>query len=154
MTDLKVLRQIVKMMVDHGLTEVDLEAEGEKIKLKRGPGGDIQYVTAPTAAAPSAQPAPTGAPAAPASNDAADSDDGEGETVDSPMVGTFYSAASPDADAFVSVGDRVTADTVVCIIEAMKVMNEIKAEASGTVSEVLVSNGDAVEFGQPMFRIK
>lgn len=157
MTDLKVLRQIVKMMVDHGLTEVDLEAEGEKIKLKRGPGGDIQYVTAPTPATPSAQPAPTGAPATPASNDAdatGGTDDGEGETVDSPMVGTFYSAASPDADAFVSVGDRVTADTVVCIIEAMKVMNEIKAEAAGTVSEVLVSNGDAVEFGQPLFRVK
>ncbi len=70
------------------------------------------------------------------------------------MVGSFYAAATPDASAFVSVGDKVKADTVVCLIEAMKVFNEIKAEQSGTVAEVLVENGDAVEFGQPMFRLK
>ncbi len=154
MTDLKVLRQIVKMMVDHGLTEVDLEAEGEKIKLKRGPGGDVQLVApaAPPAGAPAPSAAPAAAPAEPA--DSGDDDGGSGETIDSPMVGTFYSAGSPDADAFVKVGDTISPDTVVCIIEAMKVFNEIKAEASGTVAEVMVTSGQAVEFGQPLFRLK
>ncbi len=155
MTDLKALRQIVKMMVDNGLTEVDLEADGEKIKLKRGPGGEIQYVTPTPSAAPVA-PSPGAAPAASAAptddDDAGDA--GGGETVDSPMVGTFYAAPSPDADNFVSVGDRVSPDTVVCIIEAMKVMNEIKAETAGTIAEVLIDNGQPVEFGQPLFRIQ
>ena len=70
------------------------------------------------------------------------------------MVGSFYTASSPDAEAFVKVGDRVSPDTVVCIVEAMKVFNEIKAEISGTVSEILVSSGDAVEFGQALFKVK
>ncbi|MFW6032924.1 MAG: acetyl-CoA carboxylase biotin carboxyl carrier protein, partial [Phycisphaeraceae bacterium] len=76
-----------------------------------------------------------------------------GKTIDSPMVGTFYSSPTPDAKAFVAVGDTVEPDTVVCIIEAMKVFNEIKAETSGTITKVLVENGQAVEFGQPLFEI-
>lgn len=155
MTDLKALRQIVKMMVDNGLTEVDLEADGEKIKLKRGPGGEIQYVTPTPSAAPVA-PSPGAAPAASAAptddDDAGDA--GGGETVDSPMVGTFYAAPSPDADNFVSVGDRVSPDTVVCIIEAMKVFNEIKAEKSGTVVSIEVGNASPVEYGQVLIKIR
>ncbi|MEO0515245.1 MAG: acetyl-CoA carboxylase biotin carboxyl carrier protein [Planctomycetota bacterium] len=157
MNDLKTIRQLIKMMVDNDLSEIDLEGEGEKIKLKRGaPGsgatGGVQYVQAP--AAPQA-PAPAPAAAASdASDDAADHDDSDLITIDSPMVGSFYTASNPDADAFVNAGDTIKPDTVVCIIEAMKVFNEIKAEVSGTIVEVLVKNGDAVEFGQPLYKIK
>ena len=150
MTDLKALKQIVKMMVDHGLTEVDLESEGERLKLKRGGSGDVVYAAAP---APAAIEAPTSQAAATAPPTDAAAEAASGGAVVSPMVGTFYAASSPDADAFVQVGDRVEANTVVCIIEAMKVFNEIKAEVSGTITEVLVGNGDAVEFDQPLFRI-
>ena len=152
MTDLKTLRQLIKMMVDNELTEIDLEGEGEKVKLKRGGGGapTVSYAPAPAAAAP----APAAAPAADAApTPEAEADDGL-PTIDSPMVGSFYTASTPDAEAFVKVGDRVSPETVVCIVEAMKVFNEIKAEASGTIAEILVSNGDAVEFGQPLFKLK
>ena len=156
MTDLKTLRQLIKMMVDNELTEIDLEGEGEKVKLKRGPGGGAPAVSYAPAPAAAAAPAAAGTPAAaPAGGDdpAAPADDGL-PTIDSPMVGSFYTASSPDAEAFVKVGDRVSPDTVVCIVEAMKVFNEIKAETSGTITEILVSNGDAIEFGQPLFKIK
>ncbi len=159
MNDLKTIRQLIKMMVDNDLTEIDLEGEGEKIKLKRGhqasAGSAVQYLPAPPAT-------PAQAPA-PAAGDASHSDDdhtsGNGSdegtiTIDSPMVGTFYTASSPDADAFVDAGDTVKPDTVVCIVEAMKVFNEIKAEVSGKITEVLVKNGDAVEFGQPIYRVR
>ena len=162
MTDLKALKQIVKMMVDHGLTELDLESEGEKLKLKRGGAGGVEMVAVPQAiAAPIPAAAPP--PAAPAAPGPAGGDSGAGGaaasggdtvTIDSPMVGSFYAASSPDADDFVKVGDKVSPDTVVCIIEAMKVFNEIKAETSGTIVEVLVDNGASVEFDQPLFRIQ
>lgn len=156
MNDLKTIRQLIKMMVDNDLSEIDLEGEGEKIKLKRGgPGGGasggVQYVQAP-AAAPAPAAASPGADAA--GTGATDQDDDSLVTIDSPMVGSFYTASNPDADAFVDSGDSVKPDTVVCIIEAMKVFNEIKAEVSGTIVEVLVKNGDAVEFGQPLYKIK
>lgn len=77
-----------------------------------------------------------------------------GKTINSPMVGTFYSAPSPESPSFVKVGDKISEDSVVCIIEAMKVMNEIKAEISGTIAEVLVQNGESVEYGQPLFRVQ
>jgi acetyl-CoA carboxylase biotin carboxyl carrier protein len=157
MTDLKSLKELFKLMADHGLTEVDLEdPKGGKVKLRRGGTGDSQVVQAPpapsspTPAAPAATPAPA---AAPADSDPPTQTSAASETIESPMVGTFYSAGSPEADAFVKVGDAVTADTVVCIIEAMKVMNEIKAETAGKVTEVLIDNGQPVEFGQPLFRI-
>lgn len=149
MTDLKILRQLIKMMVDNGLTEVELEDQGEKISLKRGAGGEVVHH------APAAMPALSAAapPPAASASTPADADD-EGIPVTSPMVGSYYAAASPDADDFVKVGDKVTPDTVVCIIEAMKVFNEIKAEASGTVAEIKVANGDAVEFGQVLLVLK
>jgi acetyl-CoA carboxylase biotin carboxyl carrier protein len=152
MNDLKTIRQLVKLMVDNDLSEVDLESENEKIKLKRGgQAGGVSYLPAPApAAAPAGQ-----APAAPATPAAADDEpDDDGPTIDSPMVGTFYAASSPDAEPFVKAGDSVKADTVICIVEAMKVFNEIKAEQSGTIAEVLVESGQAVEYGQPLFRLK
>ena len=158
MTDLKVLKQILKMMVDHDLTELDLESEGEKITLKRGGVGAPVQVVAPAPVAAPAAPAPAATPAAPSPATPGSGGGGGGGgdntvTLDSPMVGSFYAASSPDADDFVKVGDRVNPDTVVCIIEAMKVFNEIKAETSGTIAEVLVDNGASVEFDQPLFRI-
>ncbi|MEM6393052.1 MAG: acetyl-CoA carboxylase biotin carboxyl carrier protein [Planctomycetota bacterium] len=154
MIDVKKLKALIELMANHDLTQMDLEDGSEKIKLRRGPDGSVQPVVMPAApaatpsaatATPAAAPAPAAAEEAPAPS---------GPTIDSPMVGTFYSASSPDADAFVKVGDSVSADTVVCIVEAMKVFNEIKAETSGTVAEVLIENGQAVEFGQPLFRLK
>ena len=151
MIDIKHLRELVKLMVSNDLTEVDLESENEHIKIKRGSGQQpvVTHMAAPAQAAP---PAPASGAAAPAAPAAAPVD--EGPVIASPMVGTFYSASSPDAKPFVGVGDKVGPDTAVCIIEAMKVFNEIKAETSGTITEVLVKNGDSVEFGQPLFRIK
>ena len=155
MNDLKIIRQLVKLMVDNDLSEIDLEGEGEKIRLKRGhPGGGggggmpVQYAPMPAAAPPA-----TGGPAPASPADDEDAED-DGPTIDSPMVGSFYTASSPDAEPFVKVGDKVTPDTVVCIVEAMKVFNEIKAERAGTIAEVLVETGGAVEFGQPLFRLK
>ncbi|MEM6458126.1 MAG: acetyl-CoA carboxylase biotin carboxyl carrier protein [Planctomycetota bacterium] len=160
MNDLKTIRQLIKMMVDNDLTEIDLEGDGEKIKLKRGtpPGsiasGGVSYVPTPVAPTPAA-PAPTPSDAAgdrgDTSGGAADDDLVE---IVSPMVGTFYTASNPDAEAFVSDGEAVKPDTVVCIVEAMKVFNEIKAECSGTIVETLVKNGDAVEYGQPLYRVR
>jgi len=151
MVDLKTVRQLIKMMVDNDLTELDIQTEDGPIKLKRGSHGTAVAPAAPVAAAPApVAAAPAAAdPAAPADAPADD-----GPTIDSPMVGSFYSASGPEAQPFVSVGDKVTADSVVCIIEAMKVFNEIKAETSGTIEKVLVESGQAVEFGQPLFVIK
>lgn len=163
MIDVKTLRELVKLMVANDLTELDLgDAKGEKVTLKRGgsqaaPGSGgaphVHYVPAPApSAAPATAPIATSTPAAPPA--AGSADDAGLVPIASPMVGTFYSAASPDAKPFVAVGDRVNADSVVCIIEAMKVFNEIKAETSGTIVKVLIANGQAVEFGQPLFMVK
>jgi acetyl-CoA carboxylase biotin carboxyl carrier protein len=150
MVDLKTLRQLIKLMVDNDLTELDIQAEGGPVKLRRNSQGTVTHTVAPVAA----MPAPVAGAPAPTAAAPIDDDDDNGVTIDSPMVGTFYSASSPDAKAFANVGDRVDEDTVVCIIEAMKVFNEIKAEAVGTIQKVLVENGQAVEFGQPLYTIK
>ncbi|MEM7681753.1 MAG: acetyl-CoA carboxylase biotin carboxyl carrier protein [Planctomycetota bacterium] len=151
MIDVKKLRSLIELMVDADLTEVDLESEGERVSLRRGGAGQPQVVHAIAAPAPApVAPAP-GAPGAPAEPAAATP---QGPAIESPMVGTYYAAASPDSAPFVKPGDTVTADTVVCIIEAMKVFNEIKAETAGTIDAVLIESGDAVEFGQPLFRLR
>lgn len=156
MNDLKTIRSLIKLMVDNDLSEIDIEGDGEKIKLKRGgngpAGGPVQYVAAPPAAG---SPAPAASAPSAASGDDDDTDIDDGTiTIDSPMVGTFYTASNPDSEAFVAVGDAVKPDSVVCIVEAMKVFNEIKAEVSGKVVEILVENGQAVEFGQPLFKVR
>ncbi len=154
MVDIKTLKQLIKLMVDNDLTELDIEAEGGPVKLKRNsqsPGVQlVPAVAPPIAHSPTQAPPPAQAPSAQAVDDP---DDGSA-TIDSPMVGTFYTASSPDAKPFVSVGDRVDAETVVCIVEAMKVFNEIKAEVAGTIEKVLVETGQAVEFDQPLFTVK
>jgi len=140
--DIQRIRDIVKLMEEHELTEVDLQQGDDRIKLGRGG----HPVLMPATAAPvPASPAAIGTPAP--------VDDGS-ITIDAPMVGTFYARANPEAQPFVQVGQMVSADTIVCIVEAMKVFNEIPAECSGKVVEVLAADQEAVDFGKPMFRIQ
>ena len=148
------IKTIVKMMSENDLTEFKIEAEEYNLCIKRG-GDKTQIVSAaPIAhAAPVAPVAAAPAAAAPAAAPAEAEVKSE-NTINSPIVGTFYAAPSPDADCFVKIGDKVTADTVVCIVEAMKVMNEIKAEKAGVIKEVLVDNSSPVEFGQALFVIE
>ncbi len=145
----KAVRQIVEMMKQADLTEFEIEEENFRLRIARGSSTAPvpQYIQAAApASAPVAGPASAApAPAAPKAQ--------EGPVIKSPMVGTFYSTPSPDSPSFVSVGSKVSANTVVCIIEAMKVMNEIQAEQSGTIAEMLVENGQSVEYGQPLFRL-
>ena len=151
MMTIKEIEALGRMMKEYDLSELKVELKDCNVSLRRGEktvAAPVVVAPAPVAAAPVA-PAP--AAAAPTAKEEAAA---PAKTIDSPLVGTFYRAASPDADAFVNVGDRVTADTVVAIIEAMKVMNEIKAEKSGVIKEILVENGQPVEFGQPLFVIE
>ncbi len=154
MIDIRKLKELVRLMVNNELTELDLRDSEEQVTLRRQPPGAVGAV--PTMMMPAAPAAAAPAAAAPAASPAADAaaDDAGLARIESPIVGTFYSAANPDAAPFVSVGSRVSADTTVCIIEAMKIFNEIKAETSGVIERVLVGNGDAVEFGQPMFLVR
>ena len=154
--DLKDIKVIVDLMKKNAVSEFEMEEGDFKIKLKRESGkprkGETVVVqeAAPVIlpAAAAATPAPTApAPATPAPA-------AEGPEVKSPMIGTFYRKPSPDADSFVEVGSVVEPETVVCIIEAMKVMNEIKAEVKGTIAEVLLEDGKPVEYGQALFRIE
>jgi acetyl-CoA carboxylase biotin carboxyl carrier protein len=137
------------------LSEFEIQDQDFKLRIKRDlPGrAPIAAPAAPVAAAPApvAAPAPAAAAPAPAAPAAADPSI---KLVTSPMVGTYYATPSPENPPFVTVGSPIKADSVVCIIEAMKVMNEIQSEISGTVVECLVANGTSVEFGQPLFRVK
>lgn len=154
------IKTIVELMSANDLTEFKIEAEGYNLCLKRGCAKQqiTQVVAgAPVAAAPAAAVAvPAAAPvAAPAAAPAVDSaPKAPAKTIDSPLVGTFYRAPSPDSPPFVKVGDRVSPDTVVCIVEAMKVMNEVKAETSGVIKDILCTDGTAVEYGLPLFVIE
>lgn len=133
------------------ISEFEIEEKDFKLRLCRKNGEtQIIHAAAPLAAAPAAA-AP--APAAPTAAAAPVEEKGI-SMVTSPMVGTFYTAASPESPAFAKVGSKVGADSIVCIIEAMKVMNEIQSEISGTITEILVENGAAVEYGQPLFKVK
>ncbi len=151
--DIKVIKQVVDLMKRSELSEFELEEEGFKLRLSRQTGETQIIQAAPIAAAPVAA-APAALAAAPAAPAAAPAEEVGISVIKSPMVGTFYISASPESPAFAKVGGKVGSDSIVCIIEAMKVMNEIQAEISGTVTEVLVENGDAVEYGQPLFKVK
>ncbi|MBD3674274.1 MAG: acetyl-CoA carboxylase biotin carboxyl carrier protein [Planctomycetaceae bacterium] len=150
--DLDKLKELIEMMEDHGVTEVNLRHGDEQWRLRRGPAEVVQMVPqAPAPQAPAA--APTPPPAAPAGGgESAAPAAPEGPVIKAPTVGTFYSSPSPDDPPFVKNGSKVSPDTTVCLIEAMKVFNPIEAEVSGTITEILVQDGEAVEFGQPLFR--
>jgi len=146
------IKTIVKLMAENNLTEFKVQAEDYNLCIRRNNG----VVSAPvvhTVAAPVAAPA-AAAPAAAAPAAAAVAPVAPGVTINAPLVGTFYRSSSPDSQPFIKVGDKVTPDSVICIIEAMKVMNEIKAEKSGVVKEFLVENGQPVEYDQPILVIE
>ncbi len=154
MIDTKTLKELVRLMVDNDLAEMDLRDADETVTLKRaGPAGVPMMVAGPQHLA-HAMPAPGPAGAAPAAAAPAAPAASTGPVIESPMVGTFYAAADPDSPPFLSVGKAVKKDDVVCLIEAMKVFNEIKAEVSGVVEQVHVQNGQAVEFGQKLFSLR
>lgn len=153
--DVNLLERIVKLMAANDVSEVSVRDGNQRIVLKRG-ATIVQAPVAYAAPVPASQPA--GGVATPAATGSAPSapanDDAGLVPIKSPMVGTFYSASSPDAKPFVSVGSTVDDETDVCIIEAMKVFNNIKAETRGTIAKVLVTNGQTVEFGQTLFLVK
>ena len=152
--DLKDIKAIIDLMRKNSVTEFELEKDDFKIRLKRGSNGGgpvvpsyeppiLAYAPTPAGSVPAPVAAPP--PPAPANNEV---------DIKSPMIGTFYRAPSPESAAYIEVGVEVQPETVVCIIEAMKVMNEIKAEAKGVVTQVMVENAKPVEFGQPLFKIR
>jgi acetyl-CoA carboxylase biotin carboxyl carrier protein len=146
--DLRKLKKLIDLVQESGIAELEITEGEEKVKIVKG--GLV--ITAPAAvpvAAAEARPAPAAAPAAAAEAEAAQ----EGHVVKAPMVGTFYRSPSPDAKPFVEVGQAIKEGDTICIIEAMKLMNEIEADASGTVKAILVENGQPVEYGQPLFII-
>lgn len=157
--NLKDIEKIIKLMDSHNLTQFKLEQDETKLELKKGGEIDVEAVqrlmasqAPPVAAvaAPAASPAPM-ASAAPSGGEALPPGTVE---ITSPMVGTFYTSPNPESPAFVKKGDQVEASTVVCIIEAMKVFNEIEAEVSGEIVEVLVESGNPVQYGEPLFLVK
>jgi len=165
--DLEEVKRLMELMKEHDLVEVEIEnpEQGDRIRLRKAdaransqPNPVLNpMIAVPTSPAPPAAgggapaPAPVYAEGEPAAQEKERANLVE---VPSPMVGTFYRASSPDSDPFVEVGSTIEEDTVVCIIEAMKVMNEVKADVAGEVVEILVQNGEAVEFGQPLFLIR
>jgi acetyl-CoA carboxylase biotin carboxyl carrier protein len=147
--DLKDIKAVIDLMKKNDLSVFEMEKDGFRLKLQKGAGE--QTVFTQPAAAPSATPAAAASATAPA---AAPEKSAALKDIVSPMVGTFYRAGSPETPAFVDVGKEVSEETVVCIIEAMKVMNEIKAETKGVIAEIVAENGKPVQFGQVLFRVK
>ncbi|MBI4313854.1 MAG: acetyl-CoA carboxylase biotin carboxyl carrier protein [Candidatus Omnitrophica bacterium] len=144
--NLKELKELLGLMEEHQLGEIEIEREGLRVRLKKSGGGTetvIQHLSA----------APTALPAAAAASAAA-LPPPKGVTINSPMVGTFYRAPSPESPPFVELGQTIEPGKVICILEAMKLMNELKAEVKGRIVQVLAENGQPVEFGQPLFLIE
>ena len=152
--DLKDIKAIIDLMKKNSITEFELEEKDSKLRLKRGLNGgsaaapqvddSLPMISLPVSAAPMLAPAPAAAPVV---------NTGEID-IKSPMIGTFYRSPSPEAGPYCEPGTEVNADSVVCIIEAMKVMNEIKSEVKGVITQLLVENGKPVEFGQPLFKVR
>ena len=155
--DLNELKKLVELMESAKLVELEYDEQGKHVRLRRAEDkaapvtapAILPIVTqaVPAPAAPAAAPAPGPAPAAAKRPDSV-------VEFKSPLVGTFYRSPRPDAESFVNVGDEINADKVICIIEAMKVMNEIKAETRGIITQIVVDNSKPVEFGQPLFKLK
>jgi acetyl-CoA carboxylase biotin carboxyl carrier protein len=156
------LRELITLLRENGLTELELENEGFHVRLRRDSAGGeaAQFAEAPVpvptpVAAPAPAPPSTSGPSHPGTQaSTAASQDQDLQIIPSPIVGTFYRSPSPTAEPFVKIGSNVEPETVVCIIEAMKLMNEIQAEAAGEVVKIYVENGQPVEYGQPLFGIK
>jgi acetyl-CoA carboxylase biotin carboxyl carrier protein len=145
--DLRKLKKLIDLVQESGIAELEITEGEEKVKIVKG--GVVSVSAAPVMALPAAVPA--AAPAAAAAPSEGPDASQEGHVVKAPMVGTFYRSPSPDAKVFVEVGQAVKEGDTICIIEAMKLMNEIEADASGVVKAILVENGQPVEYGQPLF---
>ena len=150
--DIKDLKTLIKMVTETDITEFEMESEQEKIVIKRGHNEVVTYAAAPTYAAPTAPVAAAPAPVVAPAPIAAASD--KGEVIVSPIVGTFYSAPSPESDPYVKLGSIVEKGQTLCIVEAMKLMNEIEAEFKCKVVEILGENAKPVEYGAPLFRVE
>ncbi|MDR2876039.1 MAG: acetyl-CoA carboxylase biotin carboxyl carrier protein [Methylobacillus sp.] len=152
--DLRKLKKLIDLVEESGIAELELTEGEEKVRISRNPAGGNQPQFMPYMQAPMMpMPAQAAAPAAPTADAPAAAPAIEGHVVKSPMVGTFYRAPSPDAKSFVEVGSGVSAGDTLCIIEAMKLLNEIEADHSGTIKAILVENGQPVEYGEPLFII-
>jgi len=155
--DLRKLKKLIELVQESGIAELEITEGEEKVRISRGGavsgGPPSAGASAAPPAAPGAEPAPSAAAPPSASGDEGSRGGPEGHVLKAPMVGTFYRAASPEAKPFVEVGQTVKEGQVVCIIEAMKLMNEIEADRSGTIKAILVENGQPVEYGQPLFII-
>ena len=157
MIDIRKLKELVRLMVGNDLTELDLRDSEEQVTLRRhGVHVPPEVVVTPEAHNVTAAHVPSGAAASTttSSGEVAVATDDSLLKIESPMVGTFYTAANPESPPFVRVGAQVEPDTVVCLIEAMKIFNEIKAECSGTIEKILVDNAQSIEFGQALFLVK
>jgi acetyl-CoA carboxylase biotin carboxyl carrier protein len=146
--DLRKLKKLIDLVQESGIAELEITEGEEKVKIVKG--GVVSVSAPPVMATPAAAPAGAPAPAAAPAGEVRDAAQ-EGHVVKAPMVGTFYRSPSPDAKVFVEVGQAVKEGDTICIIEAMKLMNEIEADASGVVKAILVENGQPVEYGQPLF---
>ena len=151
MIDMRKLKELVKLMVNNDLSEMDLRDTDEQVTIRRQ--GETIITQAPVAVAP-VPAAATATAEVPIATAPQEQPHEEGAVIVSPMVGTFYASPDPNSPEFVNVDDEVSDDTTVCIIEAMKIFNEIKAQCNGSIIKVLVSSGDPVEFGQPLFLVK
>jgi len=152
--DIRKVKKLIELLEESGIAEIEISEGEESVRISRYPQGGapapvVHYAAPPVAAPVAAAPAAVAAPAA-----AAPAASKADHTVTAPMVGTYYSAASPGAKAFVDIGSEVNVGDTLCIIEAMKMMNQIESDKSGRVTAVLVKNGDPVEFGQPLFIIE
>ena len=152
--DLRKIKKLMELLEESGIAEIEVKEGEESIKLSRNitsSAAPLQQMVQQPMMAPQQQATQT---ASQVENKKDDSSNQNRNTVNSPMVGTFYASASPDSAPYIKVGDEVTADSTVCIVEAMKVMNEIKSEVNGTVVEIIVDNGTPVEYGQAIIKIK
>ncbi len=157
--DIRKVKKLIELLEESNIDEIEIKEGEESVRISRNSGAPaampMQYAAAPTAPPPAAVPAPAPAvaEAEPGDSGAADTETLSGHVVTSPMVGTFYRAPSPSSPSFVEVGQHVKVGDVICIVEAMKMMNQIEADKAGTVEAILVENGQAVEFDQPLVTI-
>lgn len=163
--DIRKIKKLIELLEESGLTEIEIVEGEESVRLSRASAGPMPvhpgypahlpaHVQAAAWSAPGSTAAPAGNPSGASATAVGGDEVPEGELVRAPMVGTFYASPSPDADSFVSLGQRVSEGETMCIIEAMKMFNQIEAETSGTVVAILVENGQPVEFDQPLFVIR
>lgn len=149
--DIRKVKKLIELVEESGISELEISEGEESVRISRHPRGAMQ---APMAAAPAAAAAPVTAPATPATSAGEHKPKNDESTVTSPMVGTYYSASAPGAKSFVEIGMEIKVGQILCIIEAMKMMNQIESDKAGRVTAILAKNGEPVEFGQPLFIVE